>query len=139
VGCFPFIPGTFGSIAGLILFYFIKDNMFVYITFTLLLTILGFLISGKTERVFGKKDAQCIVIDEVCGMLLSLIFIPYDIKLVFAGLVLFRIFDATKPYPIDKLQTLKGSAGIMSDDIVAGLYTNIVLQIVLRLTTFKIS
>ena len=139
VGYLPFIPGTFASIVGLFLFYLIKDNIFLYIFFTLILIILGFLISGKAEKVFGKKDARFIVIDEVSGMLLALIFIPYEIKLVIMAFLLFRILDAFKPYPSDKLERLTGSIGIMSDDIIAGLYTNIILQIVLRLASLSTS
>lgn len=139
VGYLPFIPGTFASIAAIFLFYFVKDNNFIYILLTLTLIALGFLLTGRAEKIFNKKDAGCIVIDEVSGMLLSLIFIPYDIKLVIMSFVLFRILDTLKPYPLDRLQNLTGSIGIMSDDIVAGLYTNIILQVVLRLVSFKVS
>lgn len=142
IGYLPFIPGTFGSLAGLFLFYLFKDNILIYLLFTLLLIILGYLVTGNAEEVFHKKDAPCIVIDEVCGMLLSLIsllFIPYDLKLVVIAFVIFRLLDAFKPYPAGPLQGLRGSAGVMSDDIVAGVYTNIVLQIALRLVSFKAS
>lgn len=139
IGYLPFIPGTFGSIAGILLFYLIKDNLPVYALFTLSLIILGFLVSGEAEKILNKKDAKCIVIDEVCGMLLSLIFIPYNIKTVIIAFLLFRILDSLKPYPAARLQNLKGSRGIMADDIVAGLYTNIILQIILRLASFRIS
>ncbi|PIP20528.1 MAG: phosphatidylglycerophosphatase A [Candidatus Omnitrophica bacterium CG23_combo_of_CG06-09_8_20_14_all_40_11] len=132
VGYLPFIPGTFASIAAILLFYFIKDNNSIHILLTLILIALGFLITGRAEKIFNKKDARCIVIDEVSGMLLSLIFIPSDIKLVIMAFILFRILDALKPLPSDRLQNLTGSIGIMSDDIVAGLYTNIILQVVLR-------
>lgn len=138
VGYLPFIPGTFGSIAGVLLFYFLKGKVFISI-FTLSLTILGFLVAGKAEKIFNKKDARCIVIDEVCGMLLSLIFLPYDIKLVIIAFFVFRILDALKPYPAGVFHNLRGSLGIMSDDIVAGLYTNLILQAVLRLPSFRIS
>jgi len=139
IGYLPFIPGTFGSIAGILLFYLIKDSLPVYALFTLSLIILGFLVTGKAEKILNKKDAKCIVIDEVCGMLLSLIFIPYNIKTVIIAFILFRILDSLKPYPAARLQNLKGSRGIMADDIVAGLYTNIILQIILRLASFRIS
>lgn len=89
--------------------------------------------------MLNKKDASCIVIDEVCGMLLSLIFLPYNIKIVVLAFILFRILDALKPFPLDRLQRLKGGPGIMADDLVAGLYTNIILQIVLKLVSFKAS
>ena len=139
VGYLPFIPGTFASIVGIILFYFVKDNIFLYILLTLILIALGFLFTGRAEKIFNKKDARCIVIDEISGMLLSLIFIPYDIKLVIIAFILFRLLDALKPFPSNRLQNLTGSISIMSDDIVAGLYTNLILHVVLRLVSFKIS
>lgn len=137
VGYLPLIPGTFASIVGVILFYFIKDNILVYTIFVLVLIILGFLTSGKAEKIFNKKDARCIVIDEVSGVLLSLIFIPYNIKLVIIAFFIFRILDALKPYPAGVFQNLKGSLGIMVDDIIAGLYTNLILQIVLRFASLR--
>ena len=138
VGFLPLIPGTFGSIAGLILFYLVRESVF-YPLFTLLVIILGFMVSGEAERLLNRKDARCIVIDEVSGMLLSLLFIPYDIKLVIIAFLVFRLLDALKPFPAARLEKLKGTIGIMSDDIVAGLYTNIILQVVLRLASFKTS
>jgi len=139
IGYLPFIPGTFASIVGIFLFYLIKGNNFTYILFTLALMILGFLVAGRAEEIFNKKDARYIVIDEIVGMLLSLIFIPYDIKLVIIAFIIFRILDALKPYPAGSLENLKGSLGVMGDDIIAGLYTNIILQIVLRLASLKTS
>jgi len=136
-GYFPFIPGTFASVAGVFLFYLVKDNHPLYALLTSVLIITGFLISGMAERAFGKKDAPYIVIDEVCGMLLSLGFLPfYNLKVVIAGFLVFRILDSLKPYPAWQLQDLKGSAGVMADDIIAGIYTNIVLQLALRLASF---
>lgn len=85
------------------------------------------------------KDARYIVIDEVSGMLLSLLFIPYDIKLVIIAFILFRIFDSLKPFPVSRLEKLEGSLGIMSDDILAGLYTNLIVQVIFRAPSFNIS
>lgn len=87
----------------------------------------------------GEKDPGCIVIDEVCGMLLSLAFLPPDPGLVIFAFLVFRIMDTLKPYPAGVLQRLKGSVGIMSDDIVAGFYTNIILQLILKLASFNSS
>jgi phosphatidylglycerophosphatase A len=139
LGYLPFIPGTFASIGGVFLYYLIKDSIVLYIAFTSLIILLGFLLTSQAEKIFGQKDARCIVIDEVAGMLLSLMFIPYDIRLVIIAFVIFRILDATKPYPAGRLQELEGSLGIMADDIIAGLYTNIILQFILRLASFKTS
>jgi len=137
IGYLPLIPGTFGSMAGLCLYFIIKDSTLIYALATALLLALGFLVSGPAERLLNKKDARCIVIDEVAGMLLSLAFLPYDLRLAIIGFFLFRILDSLKPYPAGPLQNLKGSFGIMSDDIIAGLYTNIILQIVVRSAVFK--
>lgn len=139
VGYLPFIPGTFASIAALSLFYLIKDNLALYILMTTICTAGGFLVCGRAEELFNRKDASCIVIDEVSGMLLSLLFIPYDIRVLFLAFLIFRILDTLKPYPAGTLQRLKGSLGVMSDDIIAGLYTNIILQVVLRLAASKVS
>lgn len=139
VGYVPFAPGSVASLAGLFLFYLIKGNILLYIFFILLFLFLGLLLATKAEKLFNKKDARCIVIDEVLGMLLSLMFMPYDIKVVIIAFILFRIFDTLKPYPAGRLQNLPGSLGIMSDDIVAGLYTNVILQVALRLLSFRAS
>ena len=133
VGYLPLIPGTFGSLAGIFLFYLIKIFALNYVLFTLAVIAIGFLVCGRAEKAMGKNDPRCVVIDEVAGMLLSLIFIPYDIKLVVIAFILFRVLDTFKPYPAGRLERLKGSVGIMSDDLIAGLYTNLILQVVIRL------
>lgn len=138
-GYLPFMPGTFASIIGIFLYYLIRGNSVTYLSLTLALMISGFLVSGRAEELFGKKDACCIVIDEIVGVLLCFMFIPYDIKLVIIAFILFRILDALKPFPAARLEEQYGSVGIMTDDIVAGLYTNLILQVALRLASFKIS
>jgi len=139
VGYLPFIPGTFASIAGLVIFFLVKDSTAVYLALTSFLLVAGFLTAGSAERLFNKKDHRSIVIDEVCGMLLSLLFVPYQPAIAVIGFFLFRLMDTLKPYPAHRLQDLKGSAGVMSDDIVAGIYTNIILQVAVRLASFTIS
>jgi len=138
-GYLPLIPGTFASMVGLWLYYFIKDNPATYLILTFSLIILGFIISGRAEKIFHKKDHRAIVIDEVCGMLLSLLFIPFDPRFAIIAFFIFRLLDTVKPYPANRFQELKGSAGVMSDDIVAGLYTNVILQAVVRFTSFRTS
>ena len=139
VGYLPLIPGTFGSIAGLFLFFMVKDNVLIFLLTTFVLLTLGFMFSGQTEKEAARSDPPCVVIDEVCGMLLSLIFLPYDIKLIILAFIIFRILDTLKPYPAGRLERLRGGVGIMSDDIVAGFYTNVILQVVARFTFFKAS
>jgi len=138
-GYFPFMPGTFASFVAALLVFLIAGNTGLHLLLTAVFLIIGFLVSGRAEKLFGKKDARYIVIDEVAGIFISFAFIPYDIKLIICGFILFRILDALKPYPAAYLETKKGSVGVMTDDIVAGIYTNIILQFVLRLTSFKAS
>jgi phosphatidylglycerophosphatase A len=132
VGYLPLIPGTFGSAAALILFLIFKPAPAAQCGFLAAFMFLGFYFSGKAEKLFNKKDPKYIVIDEVAGMFLAFLFVPLDFKLLLIGFLLFRALDTVKPYPADPLQGLKGSAGIMLDDIVAGIYTNLILQIVSR-------
>ncbi len=139
VGYLPFIPGTLASIVALFLFYLARNSGLAQVFLTLAVIILGFLVSGRAEEVFNKKDPKYVVIDEVAGMLLSLAFIPYDIRIAVIAFILFRIFDILKPFPIKRLEKLPGAAGIMCDDIAAGIYTNIILQIILRFASFKAS
>jgi phosphatidylglycerophosphatase A len=128
----PLIPGTFGSLAGILIYYLVKDLTYIYLAVAVGLTLVGFWAAGRAEGIFQKKDSRLIVIDEVAGMLLSLLFLPYDLRLVVIGFFLFRLLDTLKPYPAGRLQELKGGAGVMLDDLVAAVYTNILLQIVWR-------
>jgi len=137
VGYFPLIPGTAGSLAGVFIFLLVKNNISAQILILCALIILGFLVCGRVEEIAQRKDPSFVVIDEVCGMLLGLLFLPNDIRLVVVAFLIFRILDTLKPWPIGKIERLKGSLGIMGDDIVAGIYTNIILQVVVKFITFK--
>jgi len=137
-GYLPLIPGTFGSIFGVGLFYLLKGTTAVtYFLFIFGIIALGLITSGRTEKLLNKKDPGCIVIDEVAGMLIALSFIPYDFKIIFLGFLIFRILDTLKPYPAARLQNKHGAAGVMGDDLVAGIYTNIVLQVILKLSSLR--
>ena len=130
IGYLPVAPGTLGSLAALIAYYFICNNTIIMAAVILTAIILGFITTGKVEKMFGEKDPGEIVIDEFAGMLISLYRIPPTMGYVVTGFLLFRFFDIVKPKPIKNLEQLKGSLGIMSDDIIAGVYANILLQIV---------
>jgi len=135
VGFLPFIPGTFGSLAGLVLYYYIKNNNPAYISVTIFLAILGVITAGKAENLFNKKDPRYVVIDEVVGILISFMFLPLNISLIVIGFLLFRLMDTLKPYPACVFERMHGGLGIMGDDIVAGIYTNLVLQAFIRLNS----
>jgi phosphatidylglycerophosphatase A len=138
VGYFPLIPGTAGSLVGLGIYFLLKNNLLSYILVLLVLLVLGFWASTEAEKAFNKKDPSRVVIDEVCGMLLSLLFVPYDIKLVIIGFFIFRLLDTLKPFPVGRLERIPGGLGIMLDDIAAGIYTNLVLQAVVIFSSFKV-
>lgn len=133
LGYLPIIPGTFGSLAGLAIYVSIRGNTLAAVFLFFLFTVLGFMVSGRAEKVFNKKDASCIVIDEVAGMFLSLLFLPHSFIIMICAFVLFRILDIIKPYPANKLQKLSGSLGVMIDDLVVGFYANLILQLIFRI------
>ncbi|HMH23864.1 MAG TPA: phosphatidylglycerophosphatase A [Puia sp.] len=99
---------------------------------TFLLLVAGIWSSGKMEERWG-KDSYRIVIDEVAGMCITLLFVPLKWQYIAAGLVLFRFFDIVKPLYIRRMEDLKGGWGVMMDDTLAGLYSNLILQALIQL------
>ena len=104
----------------------------IAIIITALITALGIWSGNKVEPLWG-KDHSRVVIDEVAGMCISLLFIPVTLNYVIAALILFRFFDIVKPLYIRRMEALKGGWGVMMDDVLAGVYANIVLQIFIAL------
>ena len=87
----------------------------------------GIWSAGKVEKIWG-HDSNRVVIDEIAGMIITLLLVPVSIGYGIAGLLLFRFFDIVKPLGIKKAERLHGGAGVMADDVVAGVYAWIVLQ-----------
>ncbi|MVM30908.1 phosphatidylglycerophosphatase A [Spirosoma sp. HMF4905] len=106
---------------------------FAPILITIGITAVGIWSANVVEEQWG-KDSYRVVIDEIAGMCLSLLFIPINEKSLLAGLVLFRLFDIAKPFGIRKLEKLRGGWGVMFDDLLAGLYANLILQGALALS-----
>lgn len=131
--------GTYASIVTCVVWYFLQigryDENFVPVLVTLLITIIGVISANKVEILWG-KDHNRVVIDEVAGMCITLLFVPIEIKYVVVGLVLFRFFDILKPLGIRKLEKWPGGWGVMADDVLAGIYANIVLQIIIFFNIF---
>ena len=133
LGHSPFMPGTVGSLGGLMVYALVKNNEILYGFTILFLFMLGVIFAGEAEKIYKRKDARMIVIDEACGMLLALFFVPRTMFSVILGFFLFRILDILKPPPAKKVEKLTGSLGVMFDDIIAAIYTNIILQILTRI------
>ncbi len=124
----PYAPGTFGTAAGFLFIVLVSLSDIRLLVFSVLLFLLGTWTAHEAERELG-KDSGHIVIDEFCGYMVSVLFLPRSIGYLFAAFVLFRIFDILKPPPIRTIdKKVPGGAGIMLDDLLAGVFANICLQ-----------
>jgi phosphatidylglycerophosphatase A len=136
IGKLPRAPGTFGSLLGLALCQLIAPlRLTGTIFFTLFFIAFSIWIAHEAEKIFARKDPGSIVIDEICGILITFLGIPFHLTMAIAGFILFRLLDITKPFPIcyaDK--KLPGGAGIVADDVMAGLVANVVLRIAVHLS-----
>lgn len=127
--------GTVAAVFTCICWYFWHERfvpgLWLTLGVTLVITVIGIISSDAVEPFWGKDDKK-VVIDEVAGMCISLLFLPASIGYIAAGLVLFRFFDIVKPLYISKAEKLPGGLGVMLDDVLAGICANILLQIIFR-------
>jgi phosphatidylglycerophosphatase A len=135
LGYIPIAPGTLGgSLLGVGIYLLTYQNNVVSLLVALAVTLLAIWSSGQAEEIFGHKDDQRIVIDETAGMLIAMLWLP-EKSLLYLGLgfVVFRVMDIVKPLGIKRLQVIKGGWGVVADDAAAGLVTNIILRIVMKI------
>lgn len=135
-GYAPFAPGTAGSVAGLVVYAAVRWWRIPPAGEAALIAVLfgiGAWAATVAERHFALEDPGPVVIDEVVGMLVTLAFTSVGWSGAFAGFVYFRLFDILKPYPANRLERLGGGLGIMADDVMAGAYANLALQLTRRL------
>ena len=136
VGYLPLIPGTFGSLVGVGIFLLLSRTAVGLIVAIVAVTFAGIWAGSRTEELADKKDPGKVVVDEVAGQLIATLplafFTNWSIAAVMVSFVLFRFFDIVKPYPANRLQDLKGGAGIMFDDLVAGVYAAVLVSIFIR-------
>jgi phosphatidylglycerophosphatase A len=132
LGYAPIAPGTVASAAAAIIYFFIPalHNPLVLMPVILATTALGVWAGGMMEEEYGEDPSQA-VIDEVAGQWLALAFLPATPLVVLLAFVLFRLFDILKPGPVDSAQRLPGGWGIMSDDVLAGIFANVTLRVVM--------
>jgi phosphatidylglycerophosphatase A len=131
VGYIPFAPGTFGSLAGLLLWWLLPGTLPVQLTVIVAIFILGSWSGSVAERHFASTDPGPVVIDEVLGMLVTLFLNPVGWGGAILGFLLFRASDIIKPYPANKLEQLHGGVGVMADDLMAAIYANLALRAIL--------
>ncbi|MCK5708791.1 MAG: phosphatidylglycerophosphatase A, partial [Candidatus Aureabacteria bacterium] len=136
-GKVPHAPGTAGSILALLVFYLIRsfvDSYFILAGITFIVFLVGVYVSGKEQEKSGIEDPSFVVIDEVAGIFLALLFVS-NVSVInyLIVLALFRFFDITKILFIKRVEGLKGGWGIMCDDILAGLYAGICFIIISKL------
>ena len=139
IGYFPKAPGTAGTLFAAIVYFVLPDYWFYGFQnsiFALIIILIGSIISvffiSKAEDGLGHDNGK-IILDEFWGYFIAILFLPKTLIIIIAAFILFRIFDILKPEPVDVLQKLPKGWGVMADDIMAGIYANIVLQITIRL------
>jgi phosphatidylglycerophosphatase A len=136
-GYFPFAPGTFGSLITLAIIWFLIPTFFyILLPISIGLFFLSVWSAGRAEETFG-KDGSPIVIDEVTGMTISLLFLPREVKSFAAAFFLFRLFDIIKLPPARRMERVKGGWGVTLDDVVAAVYANLTLHLILCFVSWR--
>ena len=134
VGYLPIAPGTWGSALAIpIHFLLIRLSAEHYFTALGIIFVISVVTAGSAEKILDRKDPGAIVIDEILGMLITLIGAPNHILIWILGFLIFRFFDIVKPFPIRLIdRRINGGLGIVMDDVLAGVYSLIILQIICR-------
>jgi phosphatidylglycerophosphatase A len=128
IGYVPIAPGTFGSAAGLLVWWLLPASASAQAIAIVVLFAVGSWSGNVAERHFGRVDPGQVVVDEVMGMLITLFLNPVGWIGALLAFFLFRVFDVIKPYPSDRLEKLHGGVGVMADDGMAAVYANLVLR-----------
>ena len=138
-GYSPLAPGTVGTLVGMMVFFLeyslFGDNCWIVNAIVVCLMIYPSIkLADEGERFFGVKDPPQVVLDECMGYWISMLFYPFSVEIAVIAFILFRIMDILKPFPAKQLQELKGGTGIMIDDYIAGIYTNLVILVIIIAT-----
>jgi phosphatidylglycerophosphatase A len=129
VGYAPFAPGTFGSLIALFLYYLIRrqQSTAVELGAIAVIVVIGLWSATEAEHHFGGIDPGPVVIDEVVGMLMTLALHPVNFWGAIVGFFIFRVLDIVKPWPARRLELLPGGFGVVLDDMMAGVYGNLLV------------
>lgn len=128
VGYIPPAPGTLGSLLGLFLLWPLGPGM-AQILVTLLLVGVGLAVAGQAARVMEARDPPAIIIDEIAGIAVATALLPARLAERAVAFVLFRVFDIVKPFPARQIERLSGGLGIVGDDLIAGVYANLLVRL----------
>lgn len=126
----PIAPGTWGSLPGLA-FAFGLDRWaggWAVLGGALFFAVAGVWAAGRAEVLLGKKDPGRVVVDEIAGQMVALLFLPMTVPILVIAFFVFRVLDVFKPWPARRLEDLPGGSGIMADDLMVGLYANLILH-----------
>jgi phosphatidylglycerophosphatase A len=127
-GYAPFAPGTVGSLLAVLIYWFLINSNLFLLLLSVCFFILGVFTSEEFEKRYG-HDPSVVVIDEVVGMWISLLFVEKGILNVLVAFLMFRVMDVLKPFPARHFDKMSGGFGIMMDDVIAGVYANILTHI----------
>ncbi len=135
IGNIPFAPGTFGSLIGLPLCFALTGiSLAPAMLGTLFFILFAVCIADAAEKILKQNDPGCIVIDEIAGMMVTLIGLPFNPITVLIGFIIFRILDILKPFPIRNLdKRIPGGLGVVADDVAAGIIANLLLRIIIHI------
>ncbi len=131
-------PGTFGTVAGLPFIFILSRIPAPYnIIYVIGLILAAMYVSDQAEKILNKKDPGCIVIDEIAGYVVTMSLVPLGIAALVAGFLMFRFFDIVKPAPVKYFErNFSGGAGIVLDDVMAGILSAVGLRILYLLDIF---
>ena len=141
IGTVPFAPGTFGSLIGLpVCFLLSRLNLLQSVIYILVFILVAIGIASAAEKILKQKDPGQIVIDEIAGLMVTFAGLPFNLKTALAGFIIFRVFDILKPFPIRILERrVGGGTGVVLDDVLAGVYGNLILRLVIYVTGINVS
>lgn len=137
-GYFPKAPGTAGTLIATLVYLLLPPKLFgslenniIFLICVLIVSLISVFFISKAEKKLG-HDNNKIILDEFLGYFIAVVFLPKTVLIAVFAFILFRFFDISKPEPVNVLQKLPAGWGVMADDLMAGVYTNISLQILIR-------
>jgi len=139
LGYAPLVPGTFGTLLGVALYFFLgRISLWIFIPILVALTLVSFWLADQAEQILLTRDPQVVVIDEVAGYLVTMVSFSSSWKYLLLGFVLFRFFDIVKIWPASYFdRAARRGWAVVMDDVAAGVFANIIMQLIRLLTPWS--